>query len=259
MAETVVEGLEVVDVEECQAKGAPVAVGAVDLPLECRPEVSVVGEPGERVVLGPPQRLLVAMGIPERHRGMPCDRLEKTQVLRAKGFSAALVVHVDHTAHPVLQHERGADERAGVVAFVVPSAEAGIELHVPNQQGQAALCDVAGDSHPDRHRRLLHHIGGQTLEDHEPEQTVALEQEDRADLGVQVLERPVEQSLQHLMHGERRCEVPDRPIEHLELGVAASQTRELRRVQGLEGAFNGFVLHHSQDLPASYRSTAAGA
>src|SRR6185437_11706364 len=68
MAEGVVNGAEVIQIEHQQAEGMPASLGARYLLVQADPHRSTVKQIGEAITRGQRQRVLMEIGVPQRDR-----------------------------------------------------------------------------------------------------------------------------------------------------------------------------------------------
>ncbi len=242
MAVAIVVLLEVIDVDHRERKAALVAPGALDLALERLVEVAVICEPGEPIDLRQPQRVFVFSGIPERHRGVRGNRFEQAEIVRLEGIPVGFVVDVDHAEQHAVAHQRSRNQRRRVVALAVAAAKCGVRLDIFDDQWLPVQRHVTRDALPNLHLGALDDFRGKPLGHHHAQLVVVSEQQDRSDLGVEMLECAIEKALQYPLDGERRTQVLDGLVEDFEVRVASLQI--------FDGIFAYFRTRpHSENAP----------
>ena len=229
VAERVVDGLEVVDVDEQHGDRR---LGQRERLLDAVDEQRAVREAGERVVVGLvlelalelaqlPHRLLEAVVL-ERDRGVGGERLEQPQVgvgERAHDAGAVCEQHrADHARLPRQHREhRVGDPAVLEVALQPEAARLGRDARdrgvVVDQRAQ-----LVGDRGVDR----LHDVAGVAGPVRGAQRRVGLgrEQDDLGDLGAERLQRAVEQPLERDDDLGRARQRARRLVEELEALVA---------------------------------------
>ncbi len=229
VAERVVDGLEVVDVDEQHGDGR---IGLGERLVDAVDEQRAVGQTRERVVVGLvlelvlelaqlPDGLLEAVVL-ERDRGVGGERLEQPQVGVGEVADDAGAVGEQHRAHHARLPRQHREHRVRDPALLQVAAQAhaaaagrdaGDGLVVVDQRAQ-----LVGDRGVDRHH-LVAHVAGAVRG---AQRRVALggEQDDLGDLGAERLDRAREQALERADDLRRARQRARGLVEELEALVA---------------------------------------
>src|SRR5882672_11978667 len=115
MTVTIVDELELVDIEHEQREEVLRAQRAIRLGLEPFVEVTPIEEPGERIGIREPLQRLALLLLHEARADMARDDLERHEVGIFEGAPIEAVGDVEDATRVVVDHDRDGDERIGAV------------------------------------------------------------------------------------------------------------------------------------------------
>ena len=228
MPVSVVDLLEVVEIDEHHAELVIETMRAIDFGFKRLVQVSRVVEPGAVVSDREFLDLLDRPGVFDRDRSVVAERVEEEHLVVGEAFHGA-IDELDHAQHAVLRFERHADDRARLPLghLVDALGEARIVVDVGHEERLAVFGDPSGDAFSHFEADAFECVGGVADGDGEVELVFLLiDHQERPGVGPKEDGHLLHDGLQNRIEVQRRREgfrdiVEDADLFHLPFAIGS--------------------------------------